>query len=96
MANERPTTRKKINPSNNISLKGRIIGYDDLLEELKLDQSIVNTWGGATALGHPLGSSGSRLLGTLLSRLHTDDLEFGLATLCIGVGQGASMVIQRV
>ncbi len=66
------------------------------MQELKLDQSIVNTWGGATALGHPLGSSGSRLLGTLLSRLHTDDLEFGLATLCIGVGQGASMVIQRV
>ena len=66
------------------------------MQELKLDQSIVNTWGGATALGHPLGSSGSRILGTLLSRLHTDDLEFGLATLCIGVGQGASMVIQRV
>lgn len=66
------------------------------MQELELDQSIVNTWGGATALGHPLGSSGSRILGTLLSRLHTDDLEFGLATLCIGVGQGASMVIQRV
>jgi len=66
------------------------------MQELKLDQSTVNTWGGATALGHPLGSSGSRMLGTLISRLHHDNLEFGLATLCIGVGQGASMVIQKI
>ena len=66
------------------------------MQELKIDQAKVNTWGGATALGHPLGSSGSRILGTLISRLHSDGLEFGLATLCIGVGQGASMVIKRV
>ena len=66
------------------------------MQELKIDQAKVNTWGGATALGHPLGSSGSRMLGTLISRLHSDGLEFGLATLCIGVGQGASMVIKRV
>ena len=66
------------------------------MQELKIDQAKVNTWGGATALGHPLGSSGSRMLGTLISRLHSDGLEFGLATLCIGVGQGASMVVKRV
>jgi acetyl-CoA acetyltransferase family protein len=66
------------------------------MRELKIDESRVNTYGGATALGHPLGSSGSRMLGTLISRLQNDGLEFGLATLCIGVGQGASMVIQRV
>jgi hypothetical protein len=66
------------------------------MRELKLSDSNVNTWGGATALGHPLGSSGSRMLGTLLSRLQVDNQEFGLATLCIGVGQGASMIIQRV
>ena len=66
------------------------------MKELKLDGSNVNTWGGATALGHPLGSSGSRMLGTLLSRLQVDNQEFGLATLCIGVGQGASMIIQRI
>ena len=66
------------------------------MKELKLDDSNVNTWGGATALGHPLGSSGSRMLGTLLSRLQVDNQEFGLATLCIGVGQGASMIIQRI
>jgi acetyl-CoA acetyltransferase family protein len=66
------------------------------MQELKLDQAKVNSWGGATALGHPLGSSGSRMLGTLIARLHSDNLEFGLATLCIGVGQGASMVVKRV
>jgi acetyl-CoA acetyltransferase family protein len=66
------------------------------IQKLDLDQSKVNTWGGAIALGHPLGSSGSRLIGTLLARLQRDDLEFGVATLCIGVGQGASMVIQRI
>jgi acetyl-CoA acetyltransferase family protein len=66
------------------------------MKELKLDDSNVNKWGGATALGHPLGSSGSRMLGTLLSRLQVDNQEFGLATLCIGVGQGASMIIQRI
>jgi len=66
------------------------------MRELKLSDSNVNTWGGATALGHPLGSSGSRMLGTLLSRLQVDNQEFGLATLCIGVGQGASMIIQRI
>lgn len=66
------------------------------IQKLDLDPARVNTWGGAIALGHPLGSSGSRIIGTLLARLQSDDLEFGLATLCIGVGQGASMVIQRI
>jgi acetyl-CoA acetyltransferase family protein len=66
------------------------------IRELDLDESKVNQWGGAIALGHPLGSSGSRILGTLLARLEKGNLEFGLATLCIGVGQGASMVIQRI
>ncbi len=66
------------------------------IQELKIDPSIVNTRGGAIALGHPLGSSGSRILGTLVSRLKADDQEFGLATLCIGVGQGASMIVKRV
>jgi acetyl-CoA acetyltransferase family protein len=66
------------------------------VKELKIDMDIVNTRGGAIALGHPLGSSGSRILGTLISRLRADDQEFGLATLCIGVGQGAAMLVKRV
>ena len=65
------------------------------IKELKLDPSKVNSKGGAIALGHPLGSSGSRLMGTLMKRLEVDDLEFGIASLCIGVGQGAAMLIRR-
>ncbi|MGI9226056.1 MAG: thiolase family protein [Candidatus Nanopelagicaceae bacterium] len=66
------------------------------IKELKIDVEIVNNRGGAIALGHPLGSSGSRILGTLISRLHADDQEFGIASLCIGVGQGAAMVVKRI
>lgn len=66
------------------------------IKELKLDPDRVNNRGGAIALGHPLGSSGSRILGTLISRLKADDQEFGLATLCIGVGQGAAMLVKRI
>jgi acetyl-CoA acetyltransferase family protein len=65
------------------------------IKELKLDPDKVNTKGGAIALGHPLGSSGSRLIGTLIKRLEVDNLEFGIASLCIGVGQGAAMLIRR-
>ncbi len=66
------------------------------IRALGLEEERVNNRGGAIALGHPLGSSGSRLIGTLLSRLEQDDQEIGLATLCIGVGQGASMIIRRI
>ena len=63
---------------------------------LSLDLDNVNTKGGAIALGHPLGSSGARILGTLLKRLEDEDLSLGLATVCIGVGQGAAMAIKRI
>jgi acetyl-CoA acetyltransferase len=63
---------------------------------LKLDEDIVNTEGGAIALGHPLGSSGSRILVTLLGRLERDGLQRGLATLCVGVGQGMALLVERV
>jgi len=63
---------------------------------LKIDESKLNAQGGAIALGHPLGSSGSRILGTLIERLKRNNLELGIASLCIGVGQGAAMLIKRV
>jgi acetyl-CoA acetyltransferase family protein len=63
---------------------------------LGLDRARINTRGGAIALGHPLGSSGARLLVTLLGRLADDDLSSGVATLCVGVGQGAAMLVERV
>jgi acetyl-CoA acyltransferase len=60
----------------------------------ELDRSKVNVNGGAIALGHPLGSSGTRILTTLAHELHRRGGGYGLATLCIGVGQGLAMVIE--
>jgi acetyl-CoA C-acetyltransferase len=66
------------------------------MRRLGLDPEIVNQDGGAIALGHPLGSSGSRLVVTLLGRLEREGVERGLATMCVGVGQGAAMIVERV
>ncbi|MBB3667866.1 acetyl-CoA C-acyltransferase [Garicola koreensis] len=66
------------------------------MRRLGLDEEIVNTDGGAIALGHPLGSSGSRIVLTLLRRLEDDGLTRGLATMCVGVGQGSAMLIEKV
>ncbi len=63
---------------------------------LGLDLDTLNADGGAIALGHPLGSSGSRLVVTLLGRLEREGGSRGLATMCVGVGQGVSMLIERV
>ena len=66
------------------------------MRELELDPEKVNRWGGAIALGHPLGSSGSRLTITLLNRLEAEGGTKGLATMCVGVGQGSAIAIERV
>lgn len=66
------------------------------IRELCLDEDKVNAWGGAIALGHPLGSSGSRITLTLLNRLEQDGLSRGIATMCVGVGQGTAIAIERV
>src|SRR5438067_4711298 len=63
---------------------------------LGLDEDKVNVNGGAIALGHPLGSSGARLVGTLVREMVHRDAEFGLASMCIGVGQGIASVWQRI
>ncbi|HEY0618360.1 MAG TPA: 3-oxoadipyl-CoA thiolase, partial [Kribbella sp.] len=60
----------------------------------ELDRDKVNVNGGAIALGHPLGSSGTRILTTLAHELRRRGGGYGLATLCIGVGQGLAMVIE--
>ncbi|MBW3085272.1 3-oxoadipyl-CoA/3-oxo-5,6-dehydrosuberyl-CoA thiolase [Austwickia sp. TVS 96-490-7B] len=59
------------------------------------DDPRVNADGGAIALGHPLGNSGARITLTLLDRMHRDHAQRGLATLCIGVGQGAALLLER-
>ena len=67
-----------------------------VIRRLGLDEEIVNRDGGAIATGHPLGSSGSRIVITLLGRMERENAKIGLATLCVGVGQGTSMLIERV
>lgn len=66
------------------------------MRRLGLDPEIVNKDGGAIALGHPLGSSGSRIAITLLGRMERENVTRGLATMCIGVGQGAALLVERV
>jgi acetyl-CoA C-acetyltransferase len=63
---------------------------------LGLDEAVVNADGGAIALGHPLGASGTRILVTLLGRMERDKAQFGLATMCVGVGQGAALLVESV
>ncbi len=60
------------------------------------DDERVNAWGGAIALGHPLGASGARLATTAVNRLHATGGRYALATMCIGVGQGIAVILERV
>jgi 3-oxoadipyl-CoA thiolase len=99
-------------PASGMALKkaGLAIGQIDLVElneafasqalavigELKADPALVNVNGGAIALGHPLGCSGARILTTLARELSRRNLKYGLATMCIGVGQGIATIIENV
>ncbi|MEA5153683.1 thiolase family protein [Raineyella sp.] len=67
-----------------------------VIRRLGLDRSIINRDGGAIALGHPLGSSGSRITLTLLGRMEREGADRGLATMCVGVGQGTALLLERV
>lgn len=66
------------------------------IQELGLDQSRVNVNGGAIAFGHPLGASGARILTTLLYEMKKRDSKYGLATMCVGVGQGIATIIENI
>jgi 3-oxoadipyl-CoA thiolase len=66
------------------------------IRRLNLDPDLVNSDGGAIALGHPLGSSGSRITISLLNRLERERARYGLATMCVGVGQGTALLLERV
>ena len=65
------------------------------IRELGLDESKVNVNGGAIALGHPLGCSGARILTTLVHEMNRREVRYGLATMCIGVGQGIATIVER-
>ena len=61
-----------------------------------IDPAIVNAHGGAIAIGHPLGASGTRVLGTLARSLQRSGQRWGVAAICIGVGQGLAVVLENV
>jgi acetyl-CoA acyltransferase len=63
---------------------------------LDMDESKVNVRGGAIAIGHPLGASGARIATTLIHAMHDSDATLGLATMCIGVGQGIAVIFERM
>jgi acetyl-CoA C-acetyltransferase len=65
------------------------------IQELGLNPEIVNVNGGAIALGHPLGCSGARILTTLIYQMQRQEVRYGLATLCVGVGQGLAVIIEK-
>jgi len=67
-----------------------------VIDELKIDESRVNNNGGAIALGHPLGCSGARIAITLVNNLRNANKNLGLATLCVGVGQGVSIAVEAL
>jgi acetyl-CoA acyltransferase len=63
---------------------------------LDMDESMVNVRGGAIAIGHPLGASGARIATTLIHTMKDKDASLGMATMCIGVGQGIAVIFERV
>jgi acetyl-CoA C-acetyltransferase len=67
-----------------------------IMEETGMDESKLNTHGGAIALGHPFGMTGARIMGTLLNGMETDDAQVGLETMCVAGGQGKAMIVERV
>ena len=66
------------------------------IRDLEIDINKVNVNGGAIALGHPLGCSGARISATLLYEMKRRNAKYGLATMCVGVGQGAAVIYERV
>jgi acetyl-CoA C-acetyltransferase len=66
-----------------------------VLKELHLDPSKVNVNGGSVALGHPIGASGCRVLVTLLYEMARQDKSIGVASLCLGGGEGVALVVKR-
>ena len=67
-----------------------------VMKELSIGYDKVNVNGGAVALGHPIGASGTRLLTTLIHALGQKKKQFGLATLCVGGGEGVAMIVERM
>ena len=65
------------------------------IDDFYIKKDKVNIYGGAVAMGHPIGASGARILTTLLNGMNRTDSKLGLATLCIGGGEASALVIQK-
>jgi acetyl-CoA acetyltransferase family protein len=99
-------------PATRVALARAKLGIDDIelielneafasqaiacMRELGADPARVNVNGGAIALGHPLGASGARIVTTLVHEMRRRRVRYGLATMCIGVGQGIAMILERI
>ena len=70
--------------------------WEDYVAWQSLDRSIVNPMGGAIALGHPLGATGAIRAATVVHALRRHNLKYGMVTMCVGMGQGAAGIIERV
>ncbi len=68
----------------------------ECVKQLELEMDKVNVNGGSIALGHPLGATGTRILTTLIYEMKKRDAKLGLASMCIGVGQGISVVVENI
>ncbi|MBM7554263.1 acetyl-CoA C-acyltransferase [Thalassobacillus pellis] len=68
----------------------------ECIKQLELNPETVNVNGGAIAFGHPLGASGARILTTLVHEMKKRDVQYGLATMCVGVGQGVATIVENV
>ena len=66
------------------------------IRDLEIDPAIVNVNGGSIAIGHPLGCSGVRISATLIHEMKRRKIRYGIATMCIGVGQGAAVLYENV
>ena len=69
---------------------------EKFIRDLDLDRNLVNVNGGAMALGHPIGATGSILVGTMLDELERQDKQFGLVTMCAAGGMAPAIIIERV
>jgi len=67
-----------------------------VIRDLKINPEIVNVNGGAIALGHPIGASGARIMVTLLHEMKKRQVRYGLASLCIGGGQGSAIIVEKL
>ena len=66
------------------------------IDDYKIDPAKVNIYGGAVAIGHPIGASGARIFTTLMNGMARNEIKYGLATLCIGGGEASALIVEKV